>query len=375
MDQILSRIRLELEELDKLFLTRVLHPRAGVDFCSNDYLGLSRHTDVIKAVLACLKSDGYGATSSRYIRGEHPLYQVVQKKLCHLAGFDAALLFSSGYMANIGALSSLIKKQDVVFSDQLNHASIIDGLRLSGASIKIFQHNNVDSLREILNAAPSSQPKFLITESLFSMDGDIAPLDIYADMCRKYNVALIVDESHAIGVYGKNGAGLIDHFGISNHVLVSTNGLGKAFGTYGGFVAGSQMAIDYLTQKARSLMFTTALPPLALAAIDAALSVMSSSDLKPQLWKNIHYFSNGLQELNLIPHGSAPGPIFPLIIRDNERAQFISKALRKAGFDVRAIRPPTVPEGSARLRITIRREHSQEDMDGLLACLKKLMTS
>ena len=373
MDFILSRLRGELDDLEKLSLTRVLQPRAGIDFCSNDYLGLSKHTDIMRAVLACLHDDGYGATSSRYIRGEHPLYEVVQNKLSHFAGFDAALLFSCGYMANIGALSSLIKKHDMVFSDQLNHASIIDGLRLSGASINIFQHNNVDGLQEIIKATSNSQQKFLITESLFSMDGDIAPLDIYADLCRKHNIALIVDESHAIGVYGKHGAGLIDHFGVSQDILVSINGLGKAFGTYGGFVAGKETAIDYLTQKARSLMFTTALPPIALAAIDAALMILSQGELMPQLWKNIRYFQRGLQELNLMPEGPPRGPIFPVIIGDNKRAQFISQALSNAGFDVRAIRPPTVPEGSARLRITIRREHSQGDMDGLLCYLKGLV--
>lgn len=354
--------------------TRVLRSPIGHDFCSNDYFSLSRHETIIAAAQNSLAIDGYGSSSSRYIRGERDHYEVLQTKLAHFKQSESALLFSSGYAANLGVLSSLIKKDDVVFSDQLNHASIIDGVRLSGATIKVFPHNNVDSLRTMIAETKVQGQKFLVTESLFSMDGDAAPLDLYAEIAQQFNVALIVDEAHAVGLYGKNGAGLINHFGVENAVLVSTNGLGKAFGCYGAFVAGNRLVIDYLVQRARTLMFSTALPPLCISAIDAALSlIIEGNHLRTRLFQNVALLNYLLSRAGITNAPSFMSPIAPIILGSNQYAQAISDQLCQAGFDVRAIRPPTVATNSSRLRITTNVSQSTEMINSLVEHLSSFL--
>ena len=261
----------------------------------------------------------------------------LQKRLARFKHCEAALLFSSGYAANVGALSCLMRKGDLVFSDRLNHASIIDGLRLSGANIHIFTHLDVDELcREIANASKLVQ-KFLVTESLFSMDGDIAPLDKYAQIARDFNVALVVDEAHSVGLYGQRGSGLVNQFAIEGEVTLSINGLGKAFGCYGAFVAGNETVIDYLTQNARTLMYSTALPPLAIAAIDAALDLIENGDqLREKLFYNVSLFKELWPQFSI----NTASPIIPIVIGENLRTINIADRLQNAGFDVRAIRPP-----------------------------------
>jgi 8-amino-7-oxononanoate synthase len=372
MRGLIHRLERELSALRDREQLRVLRPPRGHDFCSNDYLALARHPQIIEAVKHSVEQDGYGATSSRFIRGENASFHHVQKRLAHFKGCESALLFSSGYAANLGALSSLIGKDDLVFSDALNHASIIDGLRLSGATINIYPHLDVHHLKNALNDAPKSAQKFLVTESLFSMDGDIAPLDIYADLAQRYETALIVDECHAVGLYGHQGAGLVNQFGIDDQVLLSINGLGKAFGCYGGFVAGENLVIDYLVQKARTLMFTTALPPLALAAIDAALNLVMVGDLQAKFFHNVSYLSQRLTACGLLEQNTKT-PIFPIILKENGRAKAVAEALKECGYDIKAIRPPTVPEDSARLRITANIAHSHELMDGFIAALKRIL--
>lgn len=361
MNSLLTRLENDLRVLDKCDQVRTLVPPKGSDFCSNDYLALSKHPRIINAVKTTVEQDGYGSSSSRYIRGDRNSYHSLQTRLAQFKRCDKAELFSSGYAANVGALSSLIKKGDVVFSDQLNHASIIDGLRLSGANINIFPHASVEKLYQGLKRAPSNAQKFLVTESLFSMDGDIAPLHKYAEIASEFDVAMIVDEAHAVGLYGENGSGLIDHFQVNSAVTLSINGLGKAFGCYGAFVGGHHLAVNYITQRARTLMYTTALPPLAISAIDAALDIIEAGDdLRKQLFHNVLIFSHELKSANIGCFDHVISPIIPIIIGDNRRAKSVADKMQEAGFDVRAIRPPTVPDQSARLRITINISHNAD---------------
>jgi|SRR5579871_2005272 len=365
------RLEHELHRYRQGDLWRELNPPQGVDFCSNDYLGLSKHPHILNAVKATLAEEGYGSSSSRFIRGDRKQVQALEMRLARFKQCAKAVLFSSGYAANVGVLSALIKKGDAVFSDRLNHASIIDGLRLSGADIGIFSHLDVEDLHAQLAQASPQQQKFIVTESLFSMDGDIAPLDRYADLARKFDAALIVDEAHGLGLYGKAGAGLIDHFGVGESVTLSINGLGKAFGCYGAVVAGSEMAIDYVTQRARTLMYSTALPPLAISAIDAALDlVLNGDELRADL------FSKASLYPRLLPVNVGYGllsPIIPVVIGDNGRALIAAKRLQEAGFDIRAIRPPSVPNNGSRLRITVNVSQTKDLIESLLHSLQSLL--
>jgi 8-amino-7-oxononanoate synthase len=355
MSLILKRIHKQLDFLHEENLIRTLSVPQGHDFCSNDYFGLSSHPHIIKAVHKALDAHGYGSTSSRFIRGQRAIYEHIEEAFAAFMKSERALIFSSGYAANSGVLSALINKGDIVFSDELNHASIIDGLRLSGAHVIIFPHNNYDFLAQKMAEYPLSQDKFLVTESLFSMDGDIAPLKSYAELCEQFNIALIVDEAHAVGIYGEHGAGLCDYFNINDHILCKTAGMGKAFGAFGAVVAGRHEAIELIIQKARSLIYSTALPPLALYALNASLEIINTDNtLRENLFKNIKLLHDNL---NIISQ-EIPSPITPIIVKSNDKALCIAQNLKEAGFDIRAIRPPTVPLGTARLRITSHSNHS-----------------
>lgn len=361
-----KRMAEELQGLKEQALLRKLTVPCGHDFSSNDYFALSQHEQIKAVVKESVDSHGYGSTSSRFIRGERALYQALEERLASWCNAPSALLFSCGYMANIGVLTSLIKKEDIVFSDSLNHASIIDGLRLTNAKVIIFPHRDLGWLSNALKETPVAGAKFIVTESLFSMDGDIAPLNDYADLARKYDAPLIVDEAHAVGIYGPGGTGLIDHFGIRNEVLCAINGLGKAFGCYGAFIAGPTMAIELIKQRARTLMYSTALPPLALCAIDEALSLIIAGDhLRKALFANMTH----LQSLHNFK-GPLAAPIVPVILNDSERALKVAARLNELGFDVRAIRWPTVAKDSARLRITTKVSHTSALIDEFLSHLR-----
>jgi 8-amino-7-oxononanoate synthase len=372
--KILARIHSDLENLGATALKRVLKTPQGFDFSSNDYFSLSKDPRIIGAVKTGLERYGYGSTSSRFIRGERDLHHELEKKLAIYKGSDRALLFNSGYAANIGAITSLVKKGDVVFSDQLNHASLIDGLRLSGATVVVFPHLDLRFLRLELKKIPSSVQAFIVTESLFSMDGDVAPLDSYAELSRQFDAGLIIDEAHALGIFGYCGAGLIDHFKVSDQVLCSTNGLGKVMATMGAFVAGRDVVIEAVLQRARTLIYTTAMPPSSLCAIEASLAIVEQGDnLRSELKARVEYFWHLLMAENLLSRRGLPTAIFPIIIGDNLCALNIAEKMAEAGFDIRAIRPPTVPEGSARLRITTNVAHSFELIEDCVKHLRKFL--
>jgi 8-amino-7-oxononanoate synthase len=347
------RVRRRLAELEAAGLRRRLRPPAGIDLSSNDYLGLANHPLLKARMAAAVEREGCGATASRLLRGEREGFAAVERRFAAFKRAEAALFFGSGYAANIAALTTFLEEGDVVFSDELNHASLIDGSRLARARRVIFPHRDVQALGRLLAAERGPGEKFLVTESLFSMDGDAAPLRDYAALCRQTRTALIVDEAHAVGIYGDRGSGLIEESGIDEEVFLSINTAGKALGVGGAFVAGPDWAIDYLVQRARPLIFSTAPPPAMAAALDAALEVMVN---EPERRARLLRLAGSLRDL--LTEGGAPmssggSQIIPVMIGDNRRAMAVAAALQEAGFDVRAVRPPTVPPGTARLRISI----------------------
>jgi 8-amino-7-oxononanoate synthase len=348
-----QRIRLQLRALEATGQLRTLRPPSGVDLSSNDYLGLASHP-VIKARMAeGVMRHGCGSTGSRLLRGERQCFADIEDRFAEFNGVEAALYFSSGYAANLGVLSVFLEPGDVVFSDEFNHASLIDGMRLSRARRIVYPHCDVEVLRRLISAASGSGQKFLVTESLFSMDGDQAPLAEYAELCGATDTALILDEAHAVGIYGKRGSGLAESAGISGNVFLSINPAGKALGVCGAFVAGSRWAIEYLRQRARTFIFSTAPPPALAAALEGSLTIVATEpERRTRLLELADYLRGAL-----IKNGVALTPgnsqIIPVIVGDNTRAAELSEMMWNKGFDVRAIRPPTVPPGTARLRICV----------------------
>ncbi|HKX27838.1 MAG TPA: 8-amino-7-oxononanoate synthase, partial [Blastocatellia bacterium] len=320
---------------------------------SNDYLGLAHHPLLKERMAEAVRREGCGSTGSRLLRGERADFAAVEERFAAFKEAAAALYFGSGYAANLAVLSAFPESGDVVFSDALNHASLIDGLRLSKARRVIFPHGDPATLKHLLAAERGPGQKFVVTESLFSMDGDQAPLREYAYLCRQNGAALIVDEAHAVGIYGARGSGLIEAAGVEPEVLLSVNTAGKALGVGGAFVAGPDWAIDYLIQRARPFIFSTAPPPALAAALDAALTVIADEpQRRSQLLERSARFRRQLIESGVpVPPGDSP--IIPVVLGDNSRTVAVAAALQAQGFDVRAIRPPTVPPGTARLRVAV----------------------
>jgi len=351
-----QRLRAHLLELERDGLLRTRRPPQGIDLSSNDYLGLSAHPLVKERMAAAVCSLGAGSTGSRLLRGERECFTQLEQRFAAFKGTERALYFSSGYLANLAVLTTFPETEDTIYSDELNHASLIDGARLSRAARVVFPH-----------ACPGDVPEgaFLITESIFSMDGDFAPLEQYA----KLGAALIVDEAHSVGIYGERGSGLIEETGIGDAVLVSINTAGKALGVAGAFVAGPAWAIEYLAQRARTFIFSTAMPPAVAAALDASLDVIEA---EPERRSRVRFLARYLRE-RLCDAGIAvaPGdsPIIPVILGENDRAMAIAGELQQAGFDIRAIRPPTVAPGTARLRISVNVGLSEDILDGFVKCL------
>lgn len=374
-----NRTRGRLAELDRAGLRRRLIPPAGIDFSSNDYLGLAEHPLLRQRMAEAVLEQGCGSTASRLLRGERACFSALERRFANFKGTQASLYFTSGYQANLGVLGTFLEPGDIVFSDELNHASLIDGVRLGRARCVVFPHLDVSALRRLLAGESRTGQVYVVTESLFSMDGDFAPLHAYAELCRDASAALIVDEAHAVGIYGEAGSGLIEQTGCADDVFLSINPAGKALGASGAFVAGPTWAIDYLIQRARTLIFSTAAPPSIAAALDAALDIVAA---EPQRRSMLRKRANGLRRrlrdsgLPVEPEGSQ---IIPVVIGDNDRAVELAKHFTTQGFDVRAIRPPTVPAGTARLRISVNIKASEVDItrfaDQLCAACAKISPS
>jgi 8-amino-7-oxononanoate synthase len=347
------RVRSYLGDLDNAGMRRHLQLSRGISLSSNDYLGLATHPRVKERMAKAVLREGAGSTGSRLLSGNRESFTRLERRFARWKETEAALFFGSGYLANMGMLSTLPAADDVVFSDELNHASLIDGLRLSRARTIVFPHRDIEELARLIEHEQNNGQKFLVTESVFSMDGDEAPLAEYASLCRASNTGLIVDEAHAVGIRGPRGSGLIEETGTEADVFLSINPAGKALGVGGAFVAGPGWAIDYLMQRARSFIFSTAPPPAMAEALEAALDVIHD---EPELRTGLLNLSVRFREL-LIERGisiaAGCSQIIPVIIGDSEQAVNVAEILQVQGYDVRAIRPPSVSPGTSRLCLSV----------------------
>ena len=349
-----GRVRERLADWTAAGLLRTPRPPSGFDFSSNDYLNLSTHPLLAERLAEAATREGCGSTGSRLLRGERESFQALERRFAAWKGVERALYLSSGYLANLAVLTTLTERGDVIFSDERNHASLIDGSRLSFARKVVFPHNDVGRLEELLREAPVDGGQcFVVVESLFSMDGDVAPLREYAALCRSTGACLIVDEAHAVGVFGPRGSGLIEACAVDADVCVSVNTAGKALGVGGGFVAGPAWAVDYVIQRARPFVFSTAAPPPLAAALDASLDIIvNEPERRERLTSRVRTLRAALVDAGL-PVTLDGSHIIPVLIGDNEPAVAVARAMQADGFDVRAIRPPTVPRGTARLRVSV----------------------
>jgi len=369
--KIVREMEAELANLRERSQLREFAQLQGVNFCSNDYLGLAEDPRLKLAVLEAVeKSARVGGTGSRLLSGQDPVWNELEEEFAAFAGTEAALYFSSGYAANIGLLSAVLGKDDVVFSDALNHASLIDAIRLSGARRVIYPHRDLNVLeRELRARGHETCRKIIVTESVFSMDGDVADLRAMQNLAVRYGASLIVDEAHATAVHGPGGAGIVAQAGLTNRVLAAVHTCGKALASAGGFVCGSRVLRDYLVNHARTLIFSTAMPPYTASQIRAALRLGKGMDAeRKSLLARASFLAT---ELNAAGCSTRPGcsQIIPVILGSNEDALSAAKFLQEQGFAVRAIRPPTVPVGSARLRLSLTVRISNEHVMAVLGAL------
>lgn len=329
---------------------------------SNNYLGLTHHPAVQAAAIEALRKHGTGSGGARLTTGTHPLFEELEKRLAEFKGTEAALIFNTGYMANVGVISALADKEDVIFSDEINHASIIDGCRLSKARTFVYRHADTHHLQELLANTPCQGQRFIISDGVFSMDGDIAPLDKITKLAEAYAAIVIVDDAHATGVIGPGGKGTAAYFGLDSRAMVQIGTLSKALGAEGGFVAGSHELIDFLKNKARSFIFSTALSPASIAAALAALKELSSQPgMAQKLRDNAAFMRTSLVTAGL-PVVEGDTPIIALMVGEAELALKMTAALKEHGIIVSAIRPPTVPQGTSRLRLTVAAGHDQAEL-------------
>lgn len=340
--------------------------------CSNDYLGLASHPDLRKAAADAMERYGFGSGASRLVSGTSLLHDALEKRLASFKKTEAALLFNSGYAANTGIIPAVAEKGDVVLSDSLNHASIIDGCRLSRAEVHVYRHKDIDHAEQLLKKSQNARRRLIVTDGVFSMDGDIAPLPELSSLADQYDALLMVDDAHGTGVFGDHGGGIVEQFGLSDRAHIQMGTLGKALGSFGAYAACSRELVDLLVNKARSFMFSTALPPAVCAASMAALQIVeNTAELRTTLWKNRQRFIAGLQSLG-IDTGASESPIIPIIIGDSAATVKASEKLLEYGIYATAIRPPTVGENTARIRTTITAAHSDQDIDAALDAFKRL---
>jgi len=349
-----------------------LDGREVINFSSNNYLGLANHPSLCKAAKEAIDRYGCGSGASRLISGNMSLHEELESKIAELKGTEAALVFNSGFQANTGILSTLVGEGDVVLSDALNHASIIDGCRLSRAKVVVYGHCDIDQLERSLRDAPSNARKLIVTESLFSMDGDEAPLADIVNLAEKHGAMVMVDEAHATGVYEPSGAGLVAKLGLGDRVPIQMGTLGKALGGFGAYVAGSKALRELLINRCRSFIFTTSLPPAVMAMGMAAIDlVMREPERRQALWNNCEGLRAGLKELGYSLGGSQ-SQILPLMVGDATACMRLSEKLLDGRIFAQGIRPPTVPAGTSRLRITLMATHRPEHIDQALRVFKEV---
>jgi 8-amino-7-oxononanoate synthase len=349
----------------------IVDGKSYLSFCSNDYLGLANDPQLIAALQQGAQQHGVGAGAAHLVSGHHTTHHQLEHELAAFVSKPAALLFSTGYMANLGVVQALVGKDDTVFADKFNHASLNDAMQLSRAIVKRYRHNDMTQLAQLLEQARSGR-KLVITDAVFSMDGDLAPLPELLALCEQHDAWLLVDDAHGFGVLGAQGRGSLAHFGITSKRIIYMATLGKAAGVFGAFVAAEQVVIDTLINHARSYVYTTAMPPaLASALLESLRLIATGDELRGHLQRLIVQLRSGLQSLpwSLMPSATA---IQPLLVGGNQAALNLSEGLRERSIWVAAIRPPTVLQGTARLRITLSAAHSAADVTRLIETLHEL---
>ena len=336
--------------------------RSVVNLSSNNYLGLTTHPRLRDKARKALDDYGVGTGSVRTIAGTMDIHMELERRLAEFKKVEKVVVFQSGFTANAGTVSAILTKEDVVISDELNHASIIDGCRLSRATIKVFPHKDVDAARRIITALPASQRKLLITDGVFSMDGDLGPLPALCDLAEETGCIMMVDDAHASGVFGKNGRGTIDHFGMHGRVDIQVGTLSKAIGSLGGYVAGNRNLIEFLYHRARPFLFSTSHPPSVVLSCIAALDVlMEEPEIIERLWDNTRFFKEGLHRLGFNT-GLSESPITPVIAGEGAKAMELSDKLFARGVFAQGIAFPTVARDKARVRTIVTATHTREDL-------------
>jgi 8-amino-7-oxononanoate synthase len=347
-----------------------INAKQFINFCSNNYLGLANDPRLKQAAIEAVKNFGTGTASSRLICGTTTLHKQLEESIAKFKHSQQALVFNSGYVANLGIISSLMGKDGIIFSDRLNHASIVDAILLSRAQLARYNHNNLEHLEELLKKHKQFKQKLIVTDTVFSMDGDTANLVGIVELAKKYDCLLMIDEAHATGVFGANGAGLAEELGVLDKIDIQMATLSKALGSFGAFVSGSKNLIDYLINVSRPLIYTTSLPPATLAASLRALEIIKNEpERRKKLWDNIKFFKENLKSIGLdCPKSNSA--IIPILTKENKITMEFSQKLFNRGIFIQGIRPPTVPEGSARLRLTITATHTQSDLEQCLEAIK-----
>ena len=351
----------------------VVDGKQVLNFCSNNYLGLANHPRVVQAACEATKKYGVGPAAVRSIAGTMDLHLELERRLATFKGVEAAITFQSGFTANLATIPAMVGKEDVIFSDRLNHASIIDGCRLSGAKIIAYEHNDPKSLDEQIKANLAQYRRALIvTDGVFSMDGDIAPLDEIYEVAKKYDILLMVDDAHGEGVLGKGGRGIVDHFGLHGKVDIEVGTLSKAFGVVGGVVAGKAVIVEWLRQRGRPFLFSSAVTAPDAAACLAAVDLLEeSTELVDRLWDNAKYFKSEMQKLGFNT-GASTTPITPIMLGEAPLAQQFSRELFEEGVFAMSIGYPTVPQGKARIRVMISAAHDRDDLGKGLDAFAKI---
>jgi len=346
--------------------------RSVVNLSSNNYLGLTTHPTLRARALEALQEFGVGTGSVRTIAGTMAIHMELERRLARFKQTEAAVVFQSGFTANAGTVAALLGRDDVIVSDELNHASIIDGARLSRATIRVFPHRNVGAAREILASLPRGQRVLLITDGVFSMDGDLGPLPELCDLADEYGCIMMVDDAHASGVFGRNGRGTVDHFGMHGRVDVQVGTLSKALGALGGYVAGTRSLVEFLYHRARPFLFSTSHPPSVAATCIAALDVLEQEPhWMERLWANTRFFKAGLEDLGFNT-GNSESPITPVIVGEGALAMRLSDRLFEEGVFAQGIGFPTVPKGKARVRTIVTATHTRDELQFALDKFEKV---
>lgn len=375
----------EISSLSKQHLARTLvsidsgqsttvdqNGRTFLHFSSNNYLGLAGHLTLKSAAIRAIQEWGVGGGASRLVSGNSRLYIELETMIARFKGTESALVFPSGYAANIGSIAALVQKNDLIFADRLCHASLIDGVRLSRATLRIYRHKDIEQLGKLLRREKKKERTLIITDGVFSMDGDIAPLPEILSLAEEFDALIYLDDAHATGVVGPNGRGTCDHFGISNPRIIQMGTLSKALGSLGGFIAANRVLIEYLINKARPFIYTTALPPAILATALAGFDLIEND---PDIRKRLRYLAGHVRmQINRMGFNTCGSetPIIPIHLGQSETALVFSQKLLEEGIYIPAIRPPTVPDGTSRLRISLIATHTDEQIQFLLNKLEKI---